>query len=59
MKTYIYYYRQDVTCEPIGRVKATSLDEAREYVMQIKQLSEQAVLELFVIKRVQEHENNI
>ena len=59
MKTYIYYHRMDINCEPIGRVKATSLGEAREYVMQIKRLTEQAVLELFVIKRVHDHENNI
>lgn len=59
MKTYIFYYRQDSKCEPIGRVMATSLDEAREYVMQIKQLTEQAVNELFVITQVQKYENDI
>lgn len=52
MKTYIFYYRQDSKCEPIGRVMATSLDEARECVMQIKQLSASDVDELFVIKKV-------
>ena len=59
MKTYIFYYHTDSKCEPIGRVMATSLDEAREFIMQIKQLTEQAVNELFVIKQVQTHENNI
>ena len=53
MKPYVYYYQNDVTGEAIGRVLATSLDEAREYIMQIKQLSEQAVSELFIIKQVQ------
>ena len=52
MYTYIYYRRNDKNCEVIGRVMATSLDEARECVMQIKRLSAPDVDELFVIKKV-------
>jgi hypothetical protein len=51
METYIYYYKSDSKREPIGRVKATSLHEAREFIMKIKQLSEELVTELFEIKR--------
>lgn len=50
MKTYIFYYQRDSKCEPVGRVKATGLDEARKLIMQIKNLSEQSVNYLFVIK---------
>ena len=52
MQTYIYYGRNDIKCEIIGRVMATSLDEARECIMQIKRLSASDVDELFVIKKV-------
>lgn len=59
METYVYFYKNDTTYEAIGRVKATSLDEARDYVVHIKQLSKQQIDDLFVIKRAQDHENNI
>lgn len=54
---YIYHYKNDV--EPIGRVMATSLDDAREQISVIKQLSIELIDQLFVIKRLEEHENNI
>jgi len=55
---YIYYYKTDSTKEPIGRVLATSLDEARQHVASIKQLDVMLVDELFVIKRLDNHEND-
>jgi hypothetical protein len=56
---YIYYYKSDSDCEPIGRVMATSLDEARELISEKKGLEMKLISELFVIKRLQDHENNI
>ena len=55
MNTYLYAYRNDSTNETIGRVKATSLFEARECIAQIKCLSSYQVDELFVIKEEAEH----
>ena len=56
---YIFYYKSDSKCEPIGRVMATSLDEAREMISEMKALSEELIDELFVIKKLEDHENNI
>jgi hypothetical protein len=56
---YIFHYKSDTKCEPIGRVMATSLDEAREMISEIKVLSEDIIDELFVIKRLEDHENHI
>lgn len=56
---YIFHYKSDTKCEPIGRVMATSLDEAREMISEIKALSEELIDELFVIKRLDDHENSI
>jgi hypothetical protein len=56
---YIYYYKSDSDCEPIGRVMATSLDDARELISEKKGLEMKLISELFVIKRLQDHENNI
>lgn len=56
---YIFHYKSDTKCEPIGRVMATSLDEAREMISEIKALSEELIDELFVIKRLDDHENGI
>ena len=55
---YIYYYKIDSMKEPIGRVLATSLDEARQQVAFIKHLDVKLVDELFVIKRLDNHEND-
>jgi hypothetical protein len=38
---------------------ATSLDEAREMISEMKALSEELIDELFVIKKLEDHENNI
>jgi hypothetical protein len=59
MNTYVYYYKVDSSCEPIGRVMATSLYEALNYVMQIKQLSEESATDLFEIKKLDTYENNL
>jgi hypothetical protein len=56
MRTYIYHFKQDASCEPIGRVMATSLYEARNIIMEIKRLPLDAVIDLFEIKVL--HENN-
>jgi hypothetical protein len=56
---YIFYYKSDSKCEPIGRVMATSLDEAREMISEMKALSEDLIDELFVIKGLEKHENDI
>lgn len=57
MDTYIYAYKIDSKQEPIGRVKATSLYEAREQIAKIKQLDVVLIEELFVIKKEDDHEN--
>jgi hypothetical protein len=57
--TYIFYYKVDSLCEPIGRVMATDLNEAREMIVQIKQLPKDVIDDLFEIKRVSNYENNI
>ena len=56
---YIFHYKTDTKCEPIGRVMATSLDEAREMISERKALPESIIDELFVIKRLDDHENGI
>jgi hypothetical protein len=56
---YIFHYKTDSKCEPIGRVMATSLDEAREMISEMKALSEDIIDELFVIKELKNHENSI
>ena len=57
MNTYVYHFKCDANCEIIGRVMATSLDEARNIIMEIKRLPYDAVIDLFEIKVL--HENNI
>lgn len=59
MNTYVYYYKVDSSCEPIGRVMATSLYEALNYIMQTKQLSEESVTALFEIKKLDTYEINL
>jgi hypothetical protein len=58
MKTYVYFYKSDSTNEIIGRVMATSLDEAREFIKQVKQLSIQDVDNLFEIKELPYEQSN-
>jgi hypothetical protein len=59
ISTYVFYYKADSTCEPIGRVKATSLAEARMHIIEFKQLPEDVITELFEIKQVLTYETNI
>jgi hypothetical protein len=59
MNSYVFFYKKDSTCEPIGRVMAMDLHEAREMITQIKQLPENVIDELFEIKKVSSDENNI
>ena len=58
MKTYVYYYKSDSTNEIIGRVMTTSLDEAREFIKQVKQLSIQDLDNLFEIKELPYEQSN-
>jgi hypothetical protein len=58
MKTYVYFYKSDSTNEIIGRVMATSLDEAREFIKQVKQLSIQDIDNLFEIKELLYEQSN-
>jgi hypothetical protein len=59
MNTYTYAYKTDSKQEPIGRVKATGLYEAREQIAQIKRLPVTEIDVLFVIKTENDHENKI
>jgi hypothetical protein len=59
MDTYTYSFKSDLKQEPIGRVKATGLYEAREQIAQIKQLTVSQIDELFVIKQETDHANKI
>ncbi len=56
---YVFYFKNDSKREPIGRVQATSLDEARDLISELKALSGKLVDDLFVIKKLEDHENNI
>lgn len=56
---YIYYSKLDSNCEIIGRVMATSLDEARELVSLSKKIVVNLIDDLFVIKRLDDYENSI
>lgn len=58
MNTYVYFFKTDDTCEIIGRVKATSLREARSFIAIQKRLSKDKIDELFVIQELS-HENYI
>lgn len=59
MDTYTYAYKTDSKHEIIGRVKATGLYEAREQISKIKQLNIALINELFVIKKEDDHGNEI
>jgi hypothetical protein len=51
MNTYSYSYQIDSKREPIGRVHAQSLDEARQQIAVIKQLQLEQCDVLFAIKQ--------
>ena len=56
MDTYIYSYRRDPSNEPIGRVLATSLFEARVNISKVKRLDIDLIDNLFKIKKINDHE---
>jgi len=56
MNTNIYSYRRDSSNEPIGRVLATSLFEARVNISKVKRLDIDLVDDLFKIKKINDHE---
>jgi len=58
MNTYTYSYRKDSSNEPIGRVLATSLFEARGMISKIKRLDIDLVDDLFKIKKINGHEQS-
>ncbi len=49
---YIYFYKSDSSCEPIGRIKADSIEIAKQYIAEIKRLSLDKVNELFVVESI-------
>jgi hypothetical protein len=57
--TFVYYYHADSSKEVIGRVQASSMDNAREQIAVIKQLDVNLIDDLFVIESLDSHENNI
>jgi hypothetical protein len=57
--TYVFYSKLDANREVIGRVMATSLNEARTLISERKALSENLIDELYVIKTLEDHENSI
>jgi len=56
MNTYTYSYRKDSSNEPIGRVLATSLFEARGMISKVKRLDIDLIDDLFKIKKIDDHE---
>jgi hypothetical protein len=50
--TYIYYYKADSSCEPIGRVNADDKEDAIDQISVIKHLPLESIESLFVIERV-------
>lgn len=52
MSTYVYYHLSDTNCEPIGRVRATSLHNALEQIASIKRLPTNDILEIFGIQKI-------
>jgi hypothetical protein len=57
MKTYAYYSKFDKTNEIMGRVTANDLQQAREFISQLKQLPIDEVLRLFEIKTLSHGDN--
>ena len=56
MLVYIYSYKSDASNEPIGRVTATSLLEARGKISIIKQLDVDQLDHLFNIQQIDDHD---
>tara|TARA_R110000796_G_scaffold177579_1_gene294400 strand:+ start:1270 stop:1467 length:198 start_codon:yes stop_codon:yes gene_type:complete len=56
MDIYVYLFRNDSSLEPIGRVQATGLLDARRKVGIIKKLDIDLVDHLYIIKKLSDHE---
>ena len=56
MDTYVYLFRNDSSNEPIGRVQATGLLDARRKVSLVKRLDMDLVDNLYIIKKLSDHE---
>ena len=56
MDTYVYLFRNDSSNEPIGRVHATGLLDARRKVSLVKRLDIDLVDKLYIIKKLSDHE---
>lgn len=56
MDTYVYLFRNDSSNEAIGRVQATGLLDARRKVGLIKRLDIDLVDNLYIIKKLSDHE---
>ena len=56
MDTYVYLFRNDSSYEPIGRVQATGLLDARRKVSLVKRLDIDLVDNLYIIKKLSDHE---
>jgi hypothetical protein len=52
MYTYTFSYKKDPSREVVGRITATSMEDAIEQVSIIKRLNQDIVLELFNIERI-------
>ena len=52
MYTYTFSYKKDPTMEVVGKVYATTYEDAIEQVSIIKRLNQDIVLELFNIERI-------
>lgn len=56
MDTYVYLFRNDSSNEPIGRVQASGMFDARRKVSIIKRLDIDLVDNLYIIKELNDHE---
>tara|TARA_R110000787_G_scaffold93062_1_gene195254 strand:+ start:5697 stop:5894 length:198 start_codon:yes stop_codon:yes gene_type:complete len=56
MDIYVYLFRNDSSQEPVGRVQASGMFDARKQVGIIKKLDTDLVDHLFIIKKLSDHE---
>jgi hypothetical protein len=52
MRNFIFYSKTDSTREPIGKIQASTEEEAVEIAAQKKQLTIDSFLELFEVKEI-------
>lgn len=55
---YVYFYRSDSSSEPIGRIRATNLDEARIHIAAIKRLNIEEFDKIFIVKSIKSGKQN-